>query len=193
MAPQSADRHGSLFSSPRERCLWVATLVVVAAIYATIGLAGTLADVLRDRGLLGMSFALGLVMVVATILAFGLRRRPTGAQVAVALGVAAVYWMVLVRVANPAERTHLVEYGVVALLIHEALAERVSQGRRVPYPALIAVVAAALVGAVDEGLQAVIPNRVFDPRDLLFNLLAAVMAVTASVALRWARRGFQRR
>ncbi len=32
-----------------------------------------------------------------------------------------------------------------------------------------------------------LPSRVFDPEDILFNVLAAVMAVAASVALGWAR------
>ncbi len=83
-----------------------------------------------------------------------------------------------------AERTHLMEYGVVGVFVHEALTERASQGRRVPVPAaLLAILATTLVGALDEGIQAILPSRVFDPVDMLFNLLAAVMAVTASAAL----------
>ena len=85
----------------------------------------------------------------------------------------------------PTERSHLVEYGVVAFFIHEALTERASQGRRVPVPALLAIVAASLIGVIDEGIQRLIPSRVFDPVDTLFNVLAAAMAVTASVAPRW--------
>ena len=86
------------------------------------------------------------------------------------------------------ERSHLIEYGVVALLIYEALTERASQGRRVPVPALLAFLAAVVVGVVDEGIQWFVPVRVFDPLDILFNALAAFMAVAGSVALAWARR-----
>ena len=57
-----------------------------------------------------------------------------------------------------------------------------------PYPCYSAILATTLVGALDEGIQAILPSRVFDPLDMLFNFLAAVMAVTASAALRWARR-----
>lgn len=39
----------------------------------------------------------------------------------------------------------------------------------------------------DETIQLVLPSRVFDPINMLFNVLAAVMAVAASSALRWAR------
>ena len=88
----------------------------------------------------------------------------------------------------PTERSHLIEYGVVGILIFEALTERASQGRRVPLPPLLAVLATATLGVLDEGIQAILPNRVFDPVDILFNLLAGTMAVGASVALAWARR-----
>lgn len=80
------------------------------------------------------------------------------------------------------------EYTVVALLIYEALTERASNGRRVPVPALLAIGATALLGVLDEGIQALLPSRVFDPIDILFNALAGLMAVLASVALAWARR-----
>ena len=49
------------------------------------------------------------------------------------------------------------------------------------------MLATALIGVVDECIQWFLPSRVFDPLDMLFNVLAAVMAVTASAALRWAR------
>ena len=176
------------FSSTRERRLWVWTAVVVAAIYSTLGLARTLVDYLGNDFVSVWLFLLGCVLVLATVVTQGLKVRPGGAEIAVALGVAAAYLLILVRMSVPTERSHLVEYGVVAVFIHEALTERASQGRRVPVPALLAIVAASLVGVIDEGIQRLIPSRVFDPVDILFNVLAAAMAVTASVALRWARR-----
>ena len=183
------DAPKSLFSSVRERRLWIWTLAVVVAIYSTLGLAATLVGILRDRGLLDGFFVLGFLLVLATIVTHGLKARPGGVEIGVALGVAAAYLMVFVRMGIPvAERTHLIEYGVVAVFIYAALMERASQGRRVPTPALLAVLVTALVGTLDECIQAFLPSRVFDPRDILFNVLAAVMAVAASAALGWARR-----
>ena len=178
----------SVFSSDRERRLWVWTAVVVAAIYSTLGLARTLVEYLGNDFVSVWLFLAGCLLVLATVVTQGLRVRPGGAEVAVALGVAAAYLLIVVRMSVPTERSHLVEYGVVAVFIHEALTERARRGRRVPAPAPLAIMAASLVGAIDEGLQRLIPSRVFDPVDILFNVLAAVMAVTASVALRWARR-----
>ena len=183
----------SLFTSRRERRLWLWTLLVVAAIYSTLGLARPLAGALRELGLLGALFMLGMILVGAAILTQGLKTRPGGAEICVALGVAAVYLLLFARIATPEERTHLIEYGVVAVFIYEALTERVSHGRRVPVPALLAVLAASLVGVLDENIQALLPNRAYDIRDVLFNVLAALMAVAASAALAWARRWRARR
>ena len=176
------------FTSRRERRLWGWTLAVVAAIYSTLGWAPALAKFLRDRGLLDGLFVLGLLLIGAAILTQALKVRPHRIEIGVALGIVATYLLVFVRMAIPEERTHLIEYGVVAIFVKEVLTERASQGRRVPVPALLAILTTALVGLLDECIQAFLPNRVFDYRDILFNGLAAVMAVAASVALTWARR-----
>lgn len=175
-----------LFASDRERRLWAWTLAVVVAIYATLGLASTLAGALSD-GQAAVGFLIAMFLVGLSILTQGLKTRPGGVEIGVALGIAVVYLMVFFRMAIP-ERSHLIEYGVVAVFIYEALTERASQGRRVPVPALLAILAASLVGVLDECIQGVLPSRVFAWADMLFNVLAAVMAVVACVALGWARR-----
>ena len=181
------------FTSRRERRLWLWTLLVVAAIYSTLGVVRPLAGILREQGLLGGLFMLGMLLVGAAILTQGLKTRPRGAEIYVALGVAAVYLLLFTRIATPEERTHLIEYGVVAVFIYEALIERANHGRRVPVPALLAILAASFIGLVDEGIQAFLPTRAYDVRDVLFNVLAALMAVAASAALAWARRWRTRR
>ncbi len=179
----------ALFTSDRERRLWLWALAVVVAIYSTLGLAGTLVATLSEENLLGILFAIGFGLVVATIAVVGLSKRPGRREIWVAVGVAAAYAMVLVRMGvGPAERTHLFEYGLVAVLIYGALSERRRNGRRVPAPAVVAVVITTLLGILDEGIQWLLPNRAFDIQDMGFNALAALMAVVASLALAWARR-----
>ena len=176
-----------LFASPRERRLWTWTLIVVVGIYSTLGIAGTLVEALIDRGLFDLAFVIGFLLIGAAILTQGLKIRPRGAEIGVILGVAAVYLMVLSRLGIP-ERTHLFEYGVVAIFIYEALSERSIQGRRVPVPAVLALLAASLVGVFDECIQFFLPSRVFDPVDIGVNFLAALLAVTSSAAFGWTRR-----
>ena len=181
------------FASRRERRLWGWTLAVVVAIYATLGLARTWAGMLRQRDLLDDTFLFSAFLIGAAVITLAVAARPGIAEVGVMLGVAAVYIMVFVRMALPEERTHVMEYGVVAILILAALRERTRSGRRVPVPALLAFAAATAVGVVDELIQLLIPARVFDPADMFVNAVSAALAVVGSVALRGARRWGQKR
>ncbi len=179
------------FTSDRERRLWRWTLAVIAAIYATLPFAGALAQVLIERRVLDAAFAFAFTLVVIAIAGIALKRRPAVGQreIWVALGLIAVYAMVVVRMGiGPAERTHIFEYGLVAVLIHQALLERRRNGGRVRAPAALAVLATALVGWLDEGIQAVIPGRVYDLRDVGINALAGLMAIVATLILGLARR-----
>lgn len=80
------------------------------------------------------------------------KNRPGWSEIGVGLGVAAVYLWALARIPHPEERTHLIEYGIVAVFIYMALSERRRNGRRVPAPALTAVVVTAVLGWIDEGI-----------------------------------------
>ena len=148
----------NLFSSRRERRLWLWAIAVIAVIFASLGFSGSLVDLLTDDNV-----------------------------AAVAFGLSAVFLMLLLRL-TLAERTHLIEYGVLAVFVHAALTERMEQGRQVRAPALIAVFLVTAIGLLDESIQLALPHRVFDPEDLLFNTLAAVTTVSAGLLLAAVRR-----
>ena len=162
--------------------------MVLIAIYSTLGPAGTLAEVLRERNLLRVSVALVLLLLAGTLTRLWLKRRPRLGEIGVALGVAAVYLVTWFRIPRPEERTHLLEYSLVAVLIDQALTERLRNGRRVPAPAALAVMLTALLGLLDEVIQSILPNRVFDIRDVGFNALAGLMAIAAILVLGYVRR-----
>ena len=179
------------FSSNRERRLWMWALAVVVAIYATADLARTLADALRESGLLELTptmFSAGMLLIGIAILVQGLRERSRGVEVGFALGVAAIAVLGFARGIAAAERSHLIEYAVLALIIHEALVERTARGKRVPVPAVLAIALTTAVGVVDECIQFFLPSRTFDWFDIGFDLLASVLAVGSSVSIRWVRR-----
>ena len=149
----------NLFTSDRERRLWLWTMIVLAAIYASLGFAESLVIALRERNLLHFSFAALVLVLVAGFAVQWIRKRPGWSEVGVAIGVALAYWLAFLRIENPAERTHLLEYGILAALIHQALLERASNGRQVHYPAALTVAATALLGLLDESIQAILPSR----------------------------------
>ena len=183
----------SLFSSRRERRLWLWTLIVVGVLYSTLGVTPMVAASPLFRDLNAALFLLGMALVGATIVVRGLKLQLTGLNLGIVLGVVAAYVLVFVRFTSTEERSHLIEYGVVAAFIHEALEERSNQDRFVPFRSVLAVAVTALIGAVDEFIQYFIPNRYFDPVDIFFNTMAAVLAVAAIAALGWAQRRTQRK
>ena len=180
----------SLFTSKREQRLWTWTLASVVAIYSTLGLASILAEQLRKKGMnddiAAVAFLTAMLLVGLTILTQGLKTRPSGREVAVVLGLTAVYFMLFFRMTMP-ERSHLIEYSVVAVFCYEALLERQKQGALARFPAILAIFITTLLGAIDECIQYFLPNRVFAFEDIVFNTFAAILAVVASTILAWAQ------
>lgn len=176
------------FASHREGRLWLWTFAVVLAIFSTLLLDLPVFGLLREYGLVEAFYVIGLILVVSTVATQGFQVRPGGRDILITIGIIAAYLLVFTRMSFPGERTHLIEYGIVAVFIYEALTERRNEGRRVPMPALLAIVFASLLGVFDELIQKLLPGRVFDPRDMLFNVLAATMVVGTSALLAWIRR-----
>ena len=86
------------------------------------------------------------------------------------------------------ERLHLVEYGAVALAFRAAFAARRADGRAPALPAAAAAFGATVAaGWLDEGIQALLPNRYYDIRDVGFNALAGALALAVEAALERAR------
>lgn len=177
----------SLFTSKRERRYWLYTLIVVVAIYSTLGMAPHFTAILRHRGLLTPFFILGLILLLLAIVVHGLISKAGKTEIVVWIGISAVYLLTALRMVIAEERGHLFEYSIVALFILEALRERVKNGAQVPYPPLLAILLTIIIGSIDEGIQVFIPIRVFDPIDIAFNSFAAILAVGSSEALAWAR------
>jgi len=178
----------SLFTSVRERKLWYWAGVAYAVIFASIWLAGSVAEFLRDRGLISNVIWLVLFLVALSVIINGIRSRASGFEVIIWLGLLAVYLMVMLRMTLPEERSHLIEYSILALFIFEALRERASHKPSLKYTALYAIGLTTLLGVLDESIQLFVPTRVFDPVDIFFNFIAAILAVGGSVVLQWVRK-----
>ncbi|MBX2821490.1 MAG: VanZ family protein [Rhodothermaceae bacterium] len=173
-----------LFTSERERTLWLWTLAVLVAIYSTLGPARVLVEVLEAHNL-ARAMAIGLFILIAGgVIWWWIKRRPGWREIVVLFCVGFAYWMVWVRMQSWAERTHLIEYGIVAALIHQALQERSRNGKGTALPvSALAMMLTAMLGTIDECIQAFLPNRVFDGRDIFFNAFAGFMVVAGRLAL----------
>ncbi len=183
------------FSSKRERRLWLALAIALAAIYATLGQTPALvaalgADIIESAEA-NLVFALLILLVVVPV--FFVDKRLARLELAVGIGILAVYLLAWLRLGSWEARSHLFEYALVAALAHEALLERRDNGRRLPAPTALALIISLLLGLLDESIQYLLPNRVFDPVDVAFNSLAVSIIIGARWALRLLRRWIERR
>ena len=167
----------SRFTSDRERALWVVAAISVAVIYASIGVARSLADRLTDSGLFEVIAVAGFGLVFVAVVTQAFRARPRAVELAVAVGVVGIALLFVARLGIDEERTHLFEYAFVGALVYSALIERRRNGRLVWAPELLAVASTATVGLVDEVIQRFVPGRFFDWRDVAFNTAAAAFGV----------------
>ena len=179
------------FTSEKERRLWIWALVVLIAIYATLFFGGRLIDFMVERRFVEQStFYLFLLMITAFIFS-GWKSPGRRLEFWIYAGVIAVYGMALLRMdLTTAERSHMFEYGLLAILIYEALVERRLNGAKVKIPALIAILGVGTIGVLDECIQYFIPYRVFDIVDIGFNYLASAFGVLTSIGVSWLQRIF---
>lgn len=175
------------FTSLREKRLWIWTLAVFTAIFSTLFIGQPLANLLQDQDVQAVFFVLGMLLTAAAVIVHGLKTKPSGKELSILLGIIAVYVMFIFRMGAP-ERSHLIEYSVLAIFMHKAFIERARQKKLIFKPAICALIFAFLVGVLDECIQIVLPNRVFDPEDILFNGIAATMAIASSALLNWIRK-----
>lgn len=187
-----------VFVSRRERRLWLAAGLCVFLIYSSLYVARPIAERLREGNVLSVAvaaaFLVAAVLIVWRLMAVGAGWRTLSAASAVGLG----YMVLLTTVPMlPEERLHFLQYGVVAALIFLALEERRSRAAadaardpdwlsRLP-PLPTAVVLSGIVGWIDEGIQAVLPNRVYDIRDVIFNVTAALICLLSVKGVQWVR------
>lgn len=178
-----------LFTSSREKKLWLYAMLVLIAIVSTLMLGHPLQEMLKDQNVQAVFFLLAMVLVGTTILIHGLTVRPSKTEIATWVGLTAIYITFILRLGIP-ERSHLIEYSVLAIFIHQALIERRSPKAQSLSLGIVAFIVTTLIGFIDESIQLYLPNRVFDPNDILFNCLAALIAIGGSIILQWVRRKF---
>lgn len=175
-----------MFSSARERALWLAVGGWSLAIWASIVPGRIATEALRERGWLTAS----ITMVIATVgVALGARvaRAGAGWRTGTITALAAIaYGWVIAQVPYLSERLHVVEYGLVALGIERALDAR--WGGRALARVAIAITGTAVIGWIDELLQSLVPGRVDDPADVALDAGSGALAVLTAAMIRGARR-----
>jgi len=171
----------------KEKVYWLISLTVVFAILSTLFLGTPLAELFASQDVRAGFFVLVMVLIGIAIIIHGWRLKPGKTEFLIWMGMAGVFIMFFLRLGMP-ERSHLMEYSVLAIFIHKALLERYIDSGKKLKPALLAIVMASCVGLLDESLQLFIPDRVFDWEDVIFNTNAILFTIGAHTILQWARK-----
>ena len=154
------------------RWRWVLLCAYIFFIYSTLGLVRGWSEILSEHGLVQSITVLSVVLFFFASIGWGWqeasRRQRLGR---VGIGILLVTGALLVNF--PEERIHLVEYGLIGLMLGWALAGI----SRWPEWWPLGVALVWMVGLGDELIQAVLPNRVYDVRDILLNGLAGMVGL----------------
>ncbi|MFT3712958.1 MAG: VanZ family protein [Archangium sp.] len=154
----------------------IALAVLLVSIYSTLAVIRRVTNALRDAGhlktVVGIAFGLAALAVIALLIRTPALRKPkTLLLVAASAG---LYALVVWPMESPEEKLHFIEYGTVGVLWFLSLPVLWSTRKKYVCAALATVAS----GWLDEGIQALIPSRYYDLRDVGFNALAGLMALT---------------
>ncbi len=172
------------FKSTYEKRLWIYVIIVIAVIFSTLFMGRPLSKLIENQLIQSLLFLFGTFMIGITTIAHGLTLQTKKIKIAVLLGFLSIYVLIFLRL-GLSERSHLIEYGVLALFIHKALIERFNNTRQIKISGWLALILTILIGVIDELIQLYIPDRIFDPYDIVFNCLAAIMAIGTSIVIQW--------
>ena len=86
--------------------------------------------------------------------------------------ISCLYGLVIYIVDVPEEQVHFIEYGILSGLIYIALTHDIHNNVYVYFLTAFIVFA---FGAVDEVIQWILPNRIFDIRDILINGISGIL------------------
>ncbi len=164
-----------IFSSPRKA--WIAVVLYTVFLYSTLTLSFDLYVSLFDR--MGREFMdslmswmylpLGLILAALIFIFFP---RRIGAYVAFLL-IALAFICCLQFLTVPAKRFHFLQYGLLTVLVFDAL--RFHCHDRYHYVWTLLIV--ALLGLGDETVQGILPDRYFGVADVVLNSVAGLLTL----------------
>ncbi len=164
----------------RERLSWFVVALWVVVIFVSIPFARRVQESVTARW--GREMFAGVVVAVVYavacfVLVRGLRsaRKLSRSGMAWLCGVTALILFGAGRFSAPEESLHFIEYGVLGLLLFRALSHRLHD----PGVYIVATLAGIIVGAFDEMVQWITPERFFDFRDIRLNGFAVLLMITA--------------
>ena len=159
----------------REGLLWRLLAALVLTIYSSAYFVVVPMEWLRDHGFLRATIIAAFGVCLALLVPIVVQARPRLLEIPLYLVALALYVLMIRHLDILQERFHLIEYGAVAGLAWGALRARWGPGSGWRQPALGALLVTTAAGWGDELVQAILPNRHYDLRDVLTNAIAGAL------------------
>ena len=162
-----------------RRCrLWGLTLAYIGVVYCTLGVFPSIwrrLTVLTEGSIKHLGTVVAIVTVASLLWRIGRRvgRQSWTPYIVMALTTAAYVYLLYALSRFPAERLHLLEYGLLAYLILRAL--QLDLADRPAYA--WSLVLTTIVGLGDEIIQLVLPQRFFEFKDVFLNMVSGGLAL----------------
>ncbi|MGR3175636.1 MAG: VanZ family protein [Candidatus Scalindua sp.] len=155
--------------------VWSLIACYVVLIYSTLYIMRPILNFLKMtlKGYLNLSVVAMFLIILSLVLAHIIsnRERYGVSQYLWFLFICCLYGLAIYIVDVPEEQVHFIEYGILSALIYLALTHDINNRSIFFLSALIVFV----FGTIDEAIQWLLPNRVFDIRDLVMNGTAGIL------------------
>ncbi len=173
MYVKSTKEHHKWFRS--KSFVWSLIACYVTLIYSTLYIMRPILNFLKMtlKGYLNLSVGVMFLAILSLVLAHIIsnRERYSLSQYLWFSFICCLYGLALCIVDVPEEKIHFIEYGVLSALIYLALTHDINNRSIYFLSSLIVFV----FGAIDEVIQWVLPNRIFDIRDIVLNGTAGIL------------------
>ena len=162
----------------RRRTLWWTLLTLyLASIYATLGIMpavwSRINTIVRNKIVCIVYAAyFGIAIALISYMRYARKRQPVLKQILLLLFIAIIFVMVKMGV-TPAEKIHTIQYGIVGIIVYNAL--KVDFDRVDPRLYLIGALVCTVAGALDEYIQWLLPNRYFGWNDVFTNGASGIL------------------
>ena len=155
---------------------WLLTLLYISLIYLILPYAPTLWS-LYNGFLLGNGvLSVYIVCFIAIILIFfhiNRNKKPVVTYLLFFLLVLIAFILNELAIV-PAEKVHLLEYGLLSIIFYNALKIDISRYNNWLY--VVGSILCSVTGFYDERIQLALPNRYFSWRDVILNIFSSILA-----------------
>ncbi len=156
--------------------VWSLIGCYVTFIYSTLYIMRPIINFLKMtlKGYFNLSVIIAFLMILSFVLVYIIKNREDYgiSQYLWFAFISCLYGLVIYILDVPEEQIHFIEYGILSALIYVALTHDIHNNVYVYFLSIHIVFA---FGAVDEVIQGILPNRMFDIRDIIMNGISGIL------------------